>query len=130
MVLMNDSDKKIELIRKAFEFKGQKKYEDAIECMHQALAININTHENAEIYSQIGEIYLTMQDLDSALNEFQKALSVDNTHKYSKQKCFDIYFEKSQYQKALYLAQKICENEKNASSYYNYLKVLYKLEKY
>ena len=127
---MSESDKKIELISKAFALKNQKKYQEAIDTMRSALEINVNTHENAEIHSQIGELYILMNDLDSALNEFQKALSIDGTHKYSIQRCFEIYYKQNQYQKALYLAQKICEYEKNQISYLNYFKVLYKLEKF
>ena len=126
---MSESDKKIELISKAFALKNQQKYQEAIDTMKSALEINVNTHENAEIHSQIGELYIIINDLDSALNEFQMALSIDGTHKYSIQKCFDIYYKKEQYQKALYLAQKICENYKNSISYLNYFKVLYKLGK-
>ncbi len=127
---MNEADNKIELIRKAFEKKSQKHYEEAVSFLKEALKINVNVHENAEIYAQIGEIHLLMNEVDLALNDFQKALSIDGSHKFSIQKCFDIYFEKEQYQKALRLAQKICENEKNATSYYDYFKVLYKLGKY
>ncbi len=127
---MNKADNKIELIRKAFEKKSRKQYEEAVSFLNEALKIDVNTHENAEIYAQIGEIHLLMGEVDLALNDFQKALSIDGSHKFSIQKCFDIYFQKEQYQKALHLAQKICENEKNTTSYCDYFKVLYKLGKY
>ena len=126
---MNETENKIELIRKAFEKKSQKQYKEAVTYLREALKINVNTHENAEIYAQMGELHILMNELDIALNDFQKALSIDGSHKFSIQKCFDIYFQKEQYQKALRLAQKICENEKNATSYYDYFKVLYKLGK-
>ena len=70
---MSESDKKIELISKAFALKNQKKYQEAIDTMRSALEINVNTHQNAEIHSQLGELYILMNDLASALNEFQKA---------------------------------------------------------
>lgn len=127
---MSDSENKTELIRKAFEYKSKKQYKEAISTLRSALELNVDTHENAEIYSQIGELYLIMEDSDSALKEFQNALVINGSHKFSIQKCFDIYFKKEQYQKALYIAQKICENERNAITYLNYFKVLYKLEKF
>lgn len=127
---MSDSDNKTELIRKAFEYKSKKQYKEAINAMRSALELKVNTHEDAEIYSQIGELYLLLNDADSALKEFQNALIINGSHKSSIQKCFEIYFKKEQYQKALYLAQKICENEKNPITYLNYFKVLYKLKKF
>ena len=121
---------KIELIKKSFELKHLKKYKEAIETLYKALEYDDLTEDNVEVLSQIGELHLLLNNKDRALDEFQRALSINKRHAYSIQKCFDIYFETDQMQKALNLAQKMCEENKTPENYYNYLKVLIKLEKY
>ena len=127
---MNENEEKIELLKKAFEFKSKNKFDEAVISLSAALKLENGTNEKLELHSQLGELYILLGDLDNALKEFQNALSIDRNHKYSAQKCFDIYFNKKQYLKALHLAKEICEKEKNATNYLNYLKTLCELNKF
>ncbi len=128
---MEDSKKeKIELIRKSFELKHLKKYKEAIEMLYKALEYDDLAQDNVELLSQIGDLHLLLNNYDRAYDEFQKALSINKNHTYSQKRCFDIYFETDHLNKALKLAQKMCEENKTPENYYNYLKTLIKLEKY
>ncbi len=121
---------KIELIKKSFELKHLKKYKEAIEMLYKALEYDDLAEDNVELLSQIGDLHLLLNNYDRAYDEFQRALSINKNHTYSKQRCFDIYFETDHLNKALKLAQKMCEENKTPENYYNYLKTLIKLEKY
>ena len=121
---MEDNKEKIELIKKSFEFKSLKKYKEAIEALYKALEYDDVTQDNIELMSQIGELYILLENYPRALDEFNKILSLDKNHKTSHQRCFDLYYMMGQYNKALNLAQKMCENDKNSINYHNYLKVL------
>ena len=128
---MEDSNKeKIELIKKSFEFKHLKKYKEAIEMLYKALEYDDLAQDNVELLSQIGDLHLLLNNYDRAYDEFQRALSINKNHIYSQKRCFDIYFETDHLNKALKLAQKMCEENKTPENYYNYLKTLIKLEKY
>ena len=128
---MADNNKeKIELIRKSFEFKHLKKYKEAIEMLYKALEYDDLAQDNVELLSQIGDLHLLLNNYDRAYDEFQRALSINKNHIYSQKRCFDIYFETDHLNKALKLAQKMCEENKTPENYYNYLKTLIKLEKY
>ncbi len=128
---MADNNKeKIELIRKSFEFKHLKKYKEAIEMLYKALEYDDLAQDNVELLSQIGDLHLLLNNYDRAYDEFQRALSINKNHTYSQKRCFDIYFETDHLNKALKLAQKMCEENKTPENYYNYLKTLIKLEKY
>ena len=121
---------KIELIRKSFELKHLKKYKEAIEMLYKALEYDDLAEDNVELLSQIGDLHILLNNYDRAYDEFQKALSINKNHTYSQKRCFDIYYETDHLNKALKLAQKMCEENKNPDNYYNYLKTLIKLEKY
>ena len=121
---------KIELIRKSFELKHLKKYKEAIEMLYKALEYDDLAEDNVELLSQIGDLHLLLNNYDRAYDEFQKALSINKNHTYSQKRCFDIYYETDHLNKALKLAQKMCEENKTPENYYNYLKTLIKLEKY
>ncbi len=121
---------KIELIRKSFELKHLKKYKEAIEMLYKALEYDDLAEDNVELLSQIGDLHILLNNYDRAYDEFQKALSINKNHTYSQKRCFDIYYETDHLNKALKLAQKMCEENKTPDNYYNYLKTLIKLEKY
>lgn len=120
----NNDSEKIELIKKSFEFKNQKKYKQAIQMLYKVLEYNNELTDNIEILSQLGDLYILIESYDRALDKFQKILSLDKTHEHATQKCFEIYFKLKQYNKALKIANEMCETNKNAKSYYNYLKTL------
>ena len=126
---MNNEHEKIELIKKSFELRAQKKYKEAIEMLYKVLEFENNLDDNIEILSQLGELYILIESYDRALDQFLKALSIQPNHEYSAQKCFDIYLKTNQLNKALKIANEMCEKIKTAKSYFNYLKVLIKLDK-
>ena len=120
---------KIELIKKSFEFKNQKRYKEAIEMLHKVLEYENRPEDNIEILSQLGDLHLLLKNYDRALDHYQKVLNLNKFHQHSYQKSFEIHIETNQLNKALNLANKMCEDVKTPQSYYNYLKALIKLEK-
>ncbi len=121
---------KIELIKKSFELKNLKEYKQALSMLYKALEYDNSQNDYIELMSQIGDLHMLLKEYDNALNDFQKALCVNQNHSYSLQKCYEIYCETNQLQKALKLAFQMCEKEKTSQNYYNYLKALIRLEKY
>ena len=63
---------KIELVKKAFEYKFLKKYQEAIELLKKALEYEEDGYDDIEIYSFMGQLYLLMQNQDKALEAFEK----------------------------------------------------------
>lgn len=129
---MNEEKKKkykIELVKKAFEFKNLKKYKEAIEFLYKALEYNEDGSDDVEIYSFLGQLHLLLKNNDRALEEFQKALSLNSSHVFSLLNCFDIYYEKNELNKALKIAKFLCEIDRCAISYCKYIKALIKLNK-
>ena len=122
------SKEKIELIKQSFEFKHQKKYKEAIEMLYKALEYDSGINDNVELLSQIGDLHILLNNYDRAIDEFQKALSINQSHVYSLQKCYEIYFKTNQLNKALKIAQYMCEINKTSENYYCYIQVLIKLE--
>ena len=123
------SKEKIELIKQSFEFKHQKKYKEAIEMLYKALEYDSGINDNVELLSQIGDLHILLNNYDRAIDEFQKALSINQSHVYSLQKCYEIYFKTNQLNKALKIAQYMCEINKTSENYYNYITALIALEK-
>ena len=111
------------------ELKNKKQYKDALVLLYKALEFDDNDNDNVELLSQIGQLHLNLYNFDRALEEFQRALAINPKHTYSLQKCFEVYYIKKQYQKALSTAQKLCEEDKSPLSYYCYLKVLIETDK-
>ena len=70
-----------------------------------------------------------MKNNDRALEEFQKALSLNSSHVFSLLNCFDIYYKKNELNKALKIAKFLCEIDRCAISYCKYIKALIKLNK-
>lgn len=126
---MEENKEKIELIKKSFELKNLKKYKEALALLYKALEYDNINQDNVELLSQIGDLYIQLKNYDRALDEFQKALAINKRHQYSIQKCYDIYYETNKFNKALSIAQKMCEENKTPQSYYNYFKVLIKTDK-
>lgn len=120
---------KIELVKKSFEFKTLKQYKEAIEVLYKALEYDDIAEDNTEILSQIGDLHILLNNKERALDEFQKALSINKNHRYSQQRCYDIYILEDEYTKALNLAKKMCEENNDSLSYKNYLNALIKTGK-
>ena len=114
----------------AILLKHLKKYKEAVEMLYKALEYDDIAEDNVELLSQIGDLHLLLNNYDRAYDEFQRALSINKNHAYSQKRCFDIFYETQHLNKALKLAQKMCEENKTPENYYNYLKTLIKLEKY
>lgn len=126
---MNNEQQKIELIKKSFEFKNQKKYKEAIEILYKVLELDNNSDDSIEILSQMGELYILIESYDRALEKLQKALSIQPNNEKCLQQCFEIYFKTNQLNKALKLASAMCEENKTTKSYFNYLKTLIAMNK-
>ncbi len=120
---------KIELIKKSFELRNQKKYKAAIETLYKVLEYPNNPDDNIEILSQLGELYFLMDNYDRAIDEFQKALAINPNNEDCNQFCFDIYYNTKQFNKALKVATLMCENIKSTKSYFNYIKTLIATDK-
>ncbi len=121
---------KIELIKKSFQFKNLKQYKEAIEMLYKALEYDEVPEDNVELLSQIGDLHILLNNRERALDEFQKALSINKDHRYSLQRCYDIYISENNYAKALKLAQKMYNSNPDATNCKNYLSALIKTERY
>ncbi len=118
---------KIELVKKSFTLKSAGKYKEALEALYKALEYNDVVEDNVELLSQVGTLHLCLNNHQRALDEFLKALSINPNHTYSLQKCFDIYIDTNENEKALELAISMCKKNKSVECYYNYFKILIKL---
>lgn len=127
--MSNHEKEKIELIKKSFELRNQKKYKQAIETLYKVLEFQNEVQDNLEILSQLGDLYVLINNFDRALDHFQKVLSINPNHEYCLQQCFDIYYKTAQYNKALKIANTMCESLKSSKSFYNNIKALIALEK-
>ncbi|MBR5304832.1 MAG: tetratricopeptide repeat protein [Candidatus Gastranaerophilales bacterium] len=125
----NHEQEKIELIKKSFELRNQKKYKSAIEMLYKVLEFQNDTQDSIEILSQLGDLSVLMNNFDRALEHFQKALSMNPNHEYCAQQCFEIYFKTNQLNKALRVALGMCENAKSSKSFYNHIKTLIAMDK-
>ncbi len=123
------AQEKIELIKKSFEYKHQKKYKEAIEMLYKVLEYENGQEDNIEILSRLGDLYMLIGSYDRAHDQFQKILSINEKHEYSLQQCFEIYFRTNQLNKALKISSKMCEETKTTKSYHNYLRTLIALNK-
>lgn len=126
---MSNEQQKIELVKKSFELKSKKKYKEAIETLYKVLELDNNSNDNIEILSQMGELYILIQSYDRALEKFQKALTIQPNNEKCLQQCFEIHFKTNQLNKALKVASTMCEENKTAKSYFNYLKTLVAMNK-
>ena len=122
---MSDRNKeKIDLIKKSFEYKHQKKYKEAIELLYKALEYTSSDYDNVELLAQIGELHMELNNNQRALEEFQKALLLDPNHNLSKQKCYKIYILQNKITKAIEIARNMCESEPSPQNYYFYFNAL------
>lgn len=122
---MSDRNKeKIDLIKKSFEYKHQKKYKEAIELLYKALEYTDNDYDSVEVIAQIGELHMALNNPQRALEEFQKALQIDPKHNLSKQKCYEIYISTNKLAKAIDIARNMCEVDPMPQNYYFYFNAL------
>ena len=74
--MSNREQEKIEYIKKSFELKHKKRYKEAIEVLHKVLEYDNNKEDSVEILSQLGDLYLLIENYDRAIDQYQKALSI------------------------------------------------------
>ncbi len=126
---MNENIEKIELIKKSFELKRAKQYKEALVMLYKALEYDDFNQDNIELLSQIGEMHFLLGNYERALEEFSRALSIDSSHTFSLQKCYEIYMMQNKIPQALKAAQEMFEKEKNPISCYCYFEALIKSDK-
>lgn len=126
-----EETKIIEYIKKSFELKKLKRFSDALEFLTKALDLTTkeNKKDKVEILCQMGEIYETLKNFEIAKESFKKAQDEEKENPKALLGLYRAYYGLEQYQKALDVAQKLCEINKVSSSYYSYIKVLIKLGK-
>ena len=127
--MSNCEQEKIEYIKKSFELKHKKRYKEAIEVLYKVLEYDNNEEDSVEILSQLGDLYLAIDSYDRAIDQYQKALSINGLHQHSLQQCFEINYKTNQLNKALKIAIEMCENNKSFKNYHNYLRALIALDK-
>lgn len=125
----NHEQEKIEYIKKSFELKHQKRYKESIEVLYKVLEFENSSEDCVEILSQLGDLYSLLGSFDRAVEQYQKALSLNENHQHSLQQIFEIHFKTNQLNKALKIAISMCENNKNFKNYHNYLRALIALDK-
>lgn len=117
----------LDYIKKSFELKNSKLYKEAVEMLYKALECE-EGRANAEIISQIGDLYVLLKNYDRALEEYEKALDVNKNHLHSLDEICKIYFTLGKFNKALEISQKLLDSTDEAQYYINHLEILSKLE--
>ena len=92
----SNNENSIDYIKKSFELKNSKLYKEAIEMLYKALECE-EGRENAEIISQIADLYVLLKNYDRALEEYEKVLDLDKNHTHSFSEMSKIYFYLGQY---------------------------------
>ena len=123
----SNNENSIDYIKKSFELKNSKLYKEAIEMLYKALECE-EGRENAEIISQIADLYVLLKNYDRALEEYEKVLDIDKNHTHSLSEMSKIYFYLEQYTKALDTSERLLKTTHNADYFINHLQILYKLK--
>ena len=123
----SNNETSIKYIKKSFELKNSKLYKEAIEMLYKALECK-NGEKNAEIISQIADLYTLLKNYERALEEYEKVLDIDENHTHSLDKISQIYFLLENYTKALEYSKKLLKTTNNPDYFINHLQILYKLK--
>lgn len=126
-----DTQNNLEYIKKSFELKNSGLYKEAIEMLYRALETS-DGECGAEIVSQIGDLYLLLDNPKRAVEEYEKALECDSKHIHSLEKIEEIYFNEKKFPLALEISNKLLElsnDVKYAIGHLNILKELGNFEK-
>lgn len=125
----SNNESSIDYIKKSFELKNSKLYKEAIEMLYKALECE-EGRANAEIISQIGDLYVLLKNYDRALEEYDKALDINKNHIHSLDEMCKIYFNLGKYPQALEISQRLLDSTDDAQYYIDHLQILYKLKNY
>ena len=101
----SQEENSLDYIKKSFELKNSKLYKEAIEMLYKALEFE-EGRANAEIISQIGDLYTLLKNYDRALEEYEKALDIDKNHLHSLEQISELNFTLGNYAKALEASKK------------------------
>ena len=110
-----------QMMIKAFELKEKGYYKQAIEIFYKLLA---KENDNIEILSELGCIYLLLNNYDRAIHYTQKALDIDSNHINSLMTLRDIYTKQKKYKEAGRIANKIYIITNSQTDLYQFLKLL------
>ena len=80
--------------------------------------------------SQIAHLYFKLKNIDRAIEQYERALDIDEQHEASLLGLSDIYFSLKNYDKALEIMEKLCHDKPSEANYVFYFKILFELKKY
>ena len=112
---------------KAFELKKKGYYKQAIEIFYKLLA---KENDNIEILSELGCIYLLLNNYDRAIHYTGKALDIDSSHINSLKTLREIYTKQKKFNEAGRIANKIYIISNSQADLYQFLKLLNIQQKY
>ena len=122
----SQEENSLDYIKKSFELKNSKLYKEAIEMLYKALEFE-EGRANAEIISQIGDLYTLLKNYDRALEEYEKALDIDKNHLHSLEQISELNFTLGNYAKALEASKKIIEATNDVKYFISHFEILFKL---
>ncbi|MBR1977046.1 tetratricopeptide repeat protein, partial [bacterium] len=93
-------ERALDFIRLSFELKSSKLYKEAIEMLYKALSCPDIGDGKCEIMSQIADLYFKLKNIDRAIEQYEKALDINERHEASLLGLSDIYFSLADYDKA------------------------------
>lgn len=94
-------------IQHAFELKEQKCYKQAIEMLYKVLE---DENDNCEILFQIGELYYLLNNLQRAIQYFEKVIAINSNHSDSLAMLKKIYIKTNMFDEAQRYAKIIFDN--------------------
>lgn len=111
----------IDYIKQAFELKEEKNYKYAIEMLYKALELE---NDNAEILSQIGELYFLMNNYGRAIQYLEKTLQICPGHLNSLKIMKTINERHGNLDEALNLAKTLFEKTPDTETLKDLIKLL------
>ncbi len=123
----SNNENSINYIKQSFELKNSKLYKEAIEMLYKALGCE-DGKKNAEIISQIGDLYVLLKNYERAVEEYEKVLDIDENHTHSLNEMSKIYFLLEKYDKAFEISQRLLKTTHEADYFISHLQILYKLQ--
>lgn len=123
-------ERALDFIKLSFELKSSKLYKEAIEMLYKALSCPDIGDGRCEIMSQIAHLYFKLKNIDRAIEQYERALDIDEHHEASLLGLSDVYFSLADYDKALEIMEKLCHDKPSESNYVFYFKILFELKKY
>ncbi len=67
-------------IKLAAAYRNNKNHQESIQTYEELLEVNLSNYQMVEAYEGLGDTYIAVQDLDKAVDNYQKALQVANDH--------------------------------------------------